>query len=463
MGENETTVVVGTSKDGGMSRRRFLAKGAAFTFAAAVTGPGLTLLSGCGGGGSASGPLTFWQFYGPGGEVAVQGKWFQDTVEGWNESHETQIKLQYIPVTEYLNGSKLQTAFSSQEGPDLFIISPGDFLRYYNGGVLQDLTPYIEQEARSDLYPNVMGTREVDGKIFGIPMEVEPLAMYYSTKAFEEAGLSEADIPQTWDQLLDVAGTLKKGNRFGLLFETNPGYYQNFTWYPFMWQGGGDAVAASGKESAFDSEGAMQALQFWQDAVESGVAPRKGLGTGANDIIANLAQEHCAIQNCGIWAVAALRENAPDFEYGTFKLPLPPGREYTTDLGGWAFVANSQGKNPEDAGRFCAWALASMSQDSIDRGVGWIAEADSTVAPRKSVQQKAEEQGAFESGPMKFFSEEAFPGARGEPRYTPEVYKAVSDAIQAVQLGGSDAGDSAAQAAEQINTFLKSYSGARIV
>jgi len=187
------------------------------------------------------------------------------------------------------------------------------------------------------------------------------------------------------------------------------------------------------------------------------------LGTGANDIIANLAQEHCAIQNCGIWAVAALRENAPDFEYGTFKLPLPPGGEYTTDLGGWAFVANSQGKNPEDAGRFCAWALASMSQDSIDRGVGWIAEADSTVAPRKSVQQKAEEQGAFESGPMKFFSEEAFPGARGEPRYTPEVYKAVSDAIQAVQLGGSDAGDSAAQAAEQINTFLKSYSGARIV
>ena len=22
-----------------------------------------------------------------------------------------------------------------------------------------------------------------------------------------------------------------------------PGYYQNFTWYPFMWQGGGDFVA----------------------------------------------------------------------------------------------------------------------------------------------------------------------------------------------------------------------------
>lgn len=38
----------------GMSRRQFLARGSAFAFAAAVTGPGLTLLSGCGGGGASS-------------------------------------------------------------------------------------------------------------------------------------------------------------------------------------------------------------------------------------------------------------------------------------------------------------------------------------------------------------------------------------------------------------------------
>jgi multiple sugar transport system substrate-binding protein len=447
---------------GGMSRRGFLARGAAFAFAAAVTGPGLTVLSGCGGS-PGSGTLRFWQFYGPGGEVEAQGKWFEDAVKGWNEGHDTKIELQYIPVTEYLNGSKLQTAFSSGEGPDLFIISPGDFLRYYNGDVLQDLTPYIEQEARSDLYPNVMATRKVDGKIFGVPMEVEPMAMYYSVKAFEDAGLSEADIPETWDQLLDVAGRLKKGNTFGLLFDTNPGYYQNFTWYPFMWQGGGDAVAPSGNESAFASEGAVQALQFWQDSIESGVAPRKALGTGANDIVANLAQGHAAIQNCGIWGVAALEANAPDFEYGTFRLPLPPGGEYTTDLGGWAFVANSKGQNPEDAGRFCAWALASMSDSSIERGVDWIAGADSTVAPRKSVQERAEEQGAFDKGPMKFFREEAFPGGRGEPRYTPEVYKAVSDAIQAVQLNGEDAQSQADAAAEKIDTFLQTYDGAKIV
>lgn len=48
----------------------------------------------------------------------------------------------------------------------------------------------------------------VDGKIFGIPMEVEPMAMYYSVKAFEEAGLNENDVPKTWEALLEVAKKL---------------------------------------------------------------------------------------------------------------------------------------------------------------------------------------------------------------------------------------------------------------
>jgi multiple sugar transport system substrate-binding protein len=95
--------------------------------------------------------------------------------------------------------------------------------------------------------------------------------------------------------------------------------------------------------------------------------------------------------------------------------------------------------------------------------VDWIAGADSTVAPRKSVQEKAEAQGAFDEGPMKFFREEAFPGGRGEPRYTPEIYKPVSDAIQACQLDGADPQSRAEQTAEQINTFLEGYSGAPIV
>jgi multiple sugar transport system substrate-binding protein len=108
---------------------------------------------------------------------------------------------------------------------------------------------------------------DLAGGFYGVPSEVVPLAMFYSIKAFEEAGLSESDIPKTWDQFLEIAHKLTKRDRFGCLFETTPNYYQNFTWYPFMWQGGGDIATPDGKHSAFASPATVQALKFWQDTI----------------------------------------------------------------------------------------------------------------------------------------------------------------------------------------------------
>ena len=378
----------------------------------------------------------------------------------WNASHDVKVELQYVPNGEYMNGSKLQTAFASGQGPDIFIISPGDFLRYYNGGVLVDLTPYMEDAAKKDFFENVMETRIVDGKIYGLPMEVEPMGMYYGKKVFAAAGLSEADLPKTWEQLLELSNKLNKVNQFGCVFETTPGYYQNFSWYPFLWQGGGDMVTPDGKKSAFNSEASVQALKFWQDAVKQGVSPRSALGGGGPDIVANLAAGYCAMQNVGIWGISALRESAPGFEYGVFPCPIPPNGQPKTVLGGWAFVANAKGKDPETAAKFCVWALGSMSDDSIQRVVDWCIKAKSDISPRKSALEKATAAGGYSSGPMKIFKEEIFPTGRGEPRVPPEVYKAVSDAIQACQLGGADPHQQAAQASDNINAYLAGYSGA---
>jgi multiple sugar transport system substrate-binding protein len=406
--------------------------------------------------------LTFWQFYAPGGLVKTQTTWFDEMAASWNEQNEQQVELVYVPNADYMDGTKLPTAFASGQGPDIFIISPGDFLRYYNGGVLQDLTPFIEQEARDDFFPGVIASRMVDDKVFALPMEVEPMAMYYSLKAWDEAGLTDGDIPQTWEQLLEVAKQLTTDQRFGVLFETKPGYYQNFTWYPFMWQGGAD-IQKDAKTSGMRDPGAVAALKFWQDAVNLGVAPRTVLGDGGWNAQANISTGYCAMQNVGIWAISDLKVNAPDFEYGIFKLPLPEGGKYTTDLGGWAFVANSQGKNPEAAAQFVVWALGSMSEDSIQRGVDWCTKAKSDMAPRKSVQDLASEQGGFESGPLKQFRDQILPDGRAEPRVPPEVYKPISDAIQAAQLAGTDPEQAAEQAATEIEAYLATYTGAPIL
>ena len=435
----------------GPSRRDVLAVGVA---AAAVTGfPYVSR-------GYAAQTLKFWQFYAPGGGVATQAAWYEGVVKSWNDTHDVKVELVFVPNNAYMDGTKLPTAFASGAGPDLFIISPGDFLRYYNGGVLLELTPFMEQAAADDFFPNVIASRKVNDKIYALPYEVEPMAMYYSLDAFNEAGLTEKDIPKTWAELLDVAKKLTTPKRFGVLFETNPGYYQNYTWYPFFWEGGGDFQTKDGK-SAFNSPAAVQALKFWQDAINMGVAPRKPQGGGGWDVVPNLSTGYCAIMNTGIWAISDLHVNAPDFKYGIFRLPTPPGGKYLTIGGGWAFVANAKGANPKAAGEFCAWALGTMKPDSIDRIVDWCTKAKSDMPPRKSALEAGK--AAFDSGNLKVFTDEIYPGARGEPRMPPPVYKAISDAIQACQLNGQDPAQAAAAASDQIDAFLSGYKGAPII
>lgn len=442
------------------TRRRFLA-GALGVTAAAVAP---TLIAGCGAGDSDNGPLKFWNFYGPQEQpdpaIGAQSRWFEKLVADWNATHQRQVELVYVPQSTYLNGAKLPTAFAAGAGPDIFLVSPGDFLRYRNGGVLANLSEYLTKEVVDDFFPDALSTRSDGGNVYALPMEVEPLAMFYNIPAWQQAGLSEGDIPTTWDQMLDVGDKLRTRTRAGLVFETQPGYYQNFTWYPWLWQGGGDVVDEAGRP-VFDSDATRSALEMWQTAVREGIAPRTQ--PAASNLPTAFISDLAGMWQSGIWQLASFRAYAPDFEYGLFPLPAPPGGESTTILGGWAFAANARGRDPQTAVEFCAWALGSTERDCVQRMVEWCTVAKTDIAPRRSVLAAGTEQGGYDFWALKKFKDEIFPTGRAEPRYPPVVYKAVSDAIQACQLGGKNVSEQVDLAARSIDAYLRSYQGASLL
>ncbi|WP_129663513.1 ABC transporter substrate-binding protein [Phytoactinopolyspora endophytica] len=469
----------------GFSRRRFLSSSLGLGAGLAGGGAFLTACGNDNGDGPGAGTggdvgtsndvIDFWQWYAPqeGGGYAVeaQSDWFLDLVDEWNARGGVQVALTYIPVSEYIEGTQLQSAFSAGSGPDLFVISPGDFLRYYNGDVLYDLTDALG-DGIDDFYESALSTRVVDGRVYGIPMESEPLTMFYSVAAFEEAGLSEGDIPQTWDQLLDVADKLTTGDQFGVLFETTPNVYQNFTWYPFLWQAGGDVVNETGLASAFDSPATAAALGFWQEAIDAGVAPRTMQGGGGGDLVSNMPSGYAAMAQMVTAGGSFLEEGAPDFEYGMFPLPVPDtSADPITDMGGWAFCVNKNSPHAEAAAEFCAWALA--GEESVDRLVTWAFDAKKSLPVRKSVMQKANDDGLFDQDELMAYAafdvlgldpgnldSDDTPYGRGEPRFTPEVVQAVTDAIQDAQLNGVDPAQAAADAHGRINDALADYDGA---
>lgn len=442
-----------------LDRRTFL-KGTAGAAALA----GLGSLAGCASGAGGPRPLRFWQFYAPQSQtqadLKAQSDWFLAAAKDWSAKNAEDVECVFIPNFTDPSNTRLATAFASGDGPDVFLISPGDFLRYANGGALFDLAPFMTSEAIADFNQDVLATRRIGEKVYGLPMEVEPLAIFYSKPAFEKAGLSEADIPTTWEQLLDVGEKLNTRQRSGLVFETTPGYFQNFTWYPWMWQGGGDVVDADG-HAVFDSKATTAALGLFGDSISRGIAPRTLPANG--DLPGAFAEGYAAMWQSGIWQVAGFRATQPDFEYGVFPLPTPPGGQPRTVLGGWAWCVNARGRNPEAAARFVVDTIGSMSTESIDRVVDWCSVAKSDMAPRTSVQDVMQQRGVFEKDPvLGYFKDAILPAGRGEPRLPPPLYKAVSNAIQNVQSAGADAASQARVAQGAIEAFLETYSGGPI-
>ena len=61
---------------------------------------------------------------------------------------------------------------------------------------------------------------------------------------------------------------------------------------------------------------------------------------------------------------------------------------------------------------------------------------------------------------MRLFKDVIFSTGRSEPRVPAEVYKAVSDTIQACQLRGADPRQAAEEGSQRIESFLAGYTGA---
>ncbi|MFD1717206.1 ABC transporter substrate-binding protein [Georgenia deserti] len=442
-----------------------LSRRGALRLGAAAAGLGTAwAASGCSPG-SDRGAMQFWQFYAPISQndpvLVAQSDWFLTLARRWERAGERPIRMVYIPGYTDPTNTRLTTAFAAGDGPDIFLISPGDFLRYYNGGVLTDLTPYLSQEVVDDFYPEALATRTVDGRIYGLPMEQGPMAVYYNIPAFEDAGLAEGDLPRTWEDMLELGRRLTGGQQAGLVLDTTASYYQNFTFYPWVWQGGGDVIDRRTGQAVFDSPAAVQALRLFHDAVRTGASPRT-LPAGG-DMVGAFTNGYAAMWHNVIGQVEAMRRNAPDHPYGIFPLPLPPGGHERTILGGWAWVVNRHGRDPEAAARFTVEVMGSMSRESVQAAAEWDGVAKGIMPARRSVTEAIGNTGAFANPILQQFRDELLPTGRAEPRYPPVVYKAVSNAIQKTMLAGADPQQQAEIAQETIVSYLQTYDGGSLV
>ena len=241
----------------------------------------------------------------------------------------------------------LQPQLRSGEGPDVFNWGSGPAFggAFAEAGLLYDLTDAYEQY-EWPIYGFAKDQVTFDGKMMGVPGEMETIGMYYNVDLFEELGIDE---PTSLEELTAAADTVKEAGIIPIAVHDAEG-----------WQGGhllsmalssrvgGEGVEALlNGEAPWDSPDVIAALQTWQDFNSAGYLPPTPTGVDYDTGNSLFFSGEAAMLPNGSWLVNDIPE--VDFEVGYIPFPAPDGPGiFTAGLGSGPYIsANTE--HPEAA------------------------------------------------------------------------------------------------------------------
>jgi multiple sugar transport system substrate-binding protein len=388
--------------------------------------------------------LKFWKYQDP-----VQQPVLEALIKKYNAEHENvQVELQTFPFDQYL-AEKVLTAMAAGTGPDVLWVSAATVLSFAPEGLLLSIQDTFTEDLRKDFLPQALEGITFGGNIYGIPHEMGLQGMLYNKGLFDEKSLK---VPATWDDLFATAAALKTDSRSGLLVPTNPDVFQNFIWWPFLWSNHGEVVNADWSKATINEKPAVDAIRLWGDLMAKGAVSRKSSGAFGDE----LGQGTVGMAALGMWAVSNLSANYPALKIGAAPFPVPPGGVASAAFGGWYTAVSAASQHPAEAKDFAVWLFGKDKQNAVD-----MTTAMTTLSPRISVTEELKKLPVFQSEPLAGFLD-IWQTARPEPAYPPEINKAVTDALQAVMFGGTDAQVAADAAAAAINDYLKTPQAEKI-
>jgi multiple sugar transport system substrate-binding protein len=262
---------------------------------------------------------------------------------------------------------KLQTGLAGGAAPDVFAMDGPLGPDYQTRDVLLDLTPYIQRENYDLGQLDANAVKDFttgDGAQFGLPRDLNVIALYYNKAMFDAASIAYPDASWDWTKLVDVSKQLTKDTngdgtpeQWGVYTETTD---MENAWSSFVWQAGGDILSADGTKSALDTDQAAQGIQFLQDLIwKDKVSPDPAIFAETGDAF---EQGKAAMEINGSWLVAT--HEAAGIDFGIAPLPKGPASQ-ATSVNPTGAVVYKGTKSPDAAWALVKYLASPVAQEKI--------------------------------------------------------------------------------------------------
>ncbi|MEO3810807.1 sugar ABC transporter substrate-binding protein [Sphaerisporangium sp. B11E5] len=305
---------------------------------------------GAGGGGGAAGS--------GGGDAPVKLKvWSWDgtvarAVPGFQAANPN-IKVEVVNAGSSQDEYKaLDNAIQAGSGvPDVVMFEYFAVPYFAIPGKLADLGEFGVQNLKNDYVQAAWNDVTVNGKVYALPSDYGPSAMFYNAATFKKAGIDKP--PATWDEYYEAAKKIRAlGDDYYIAQDTGDIFFL----LSLIWQAGGRPFKVDGTKVHIDftDPGTTKAVTFWQKMLDEGLVNTKITGW-SDDWNRALNDGTLATQTMGGWLTSTLPERAPKAA-GDFKVALMPqwtqGDKVGSANGGSSFGIPAASEHKEAAFKF---------------------------------------------------------------------------------------------------------------
>lgn len=237
--------------------------------------------------------IDFWH-----GLTGPDGAFLEEMVNTYNETNEDNIFVRLNVFHWDVFFDRWVASVAAGDPPDVVIYHINEMPQYAEAGVVVPIDDLAaEVGINMDEYSEtVKQMSSWDGSLYGIPLDIHPIAMYYNVDMVEAAGLDPNAPPTNAEELLTWAKALTKDGVYGISAPaTNVMTFR--LWWGLIFQNGGSFISDDMTEITVNSPEAAEALQFMRDLVfEHEVAPE-----GQSDPDTDFQTGNVAITFQGPW------------------------------------------------------------------------------------------------------------------------------------------------------------------
>jgi len=169
---------------------------------------------------------------------------------------------------------KITAMIASGNPPDVTWWSEDSFQAFAKNGYFMELDSAIsewgDEYDKDDFYPNMWEEGKYQGKQYGIPFSTPAHVLFYNKKLFDEAQIGYPNENWTWDDLVDAAKKLTKGEGANKVYGITNLLDKGNEWQNLLniiRAYGGSFMSEDRKTCTINSAETKKALQLYLDLI----------------------------------------------------------------------------------------------------------------------------------------------------------------------------------------------------